>query len=63
MRGDLEQMTLTDIFQTLAMSKMEGVLLVCNPLEQRALYFRDGQVNKKSRKAIRKLVKRYPPEG
>ena len=45
MSGDLEQMTLTDIFQTLAVSKMEGVLVVCNPLEQRGLYFRDGNVN------------------
>lgn len=31
MRGDLEQINLADIFQTLAMAKMEGVLRVRNP--------------------------------
>jgi outer membrane protein assembly factor BamB len=44
MRGDLEQINLTDIVQTLAMSKMEGILRLCNPLEQRALFCRDGYV-------------------
>lgn len=43
MRGDLEQMNLADIFQTLSMSKMEGVLRVKNPLETREVYFRDGR--------------------
>ncbi|MBP8299433.1 MAG: DUF4388 domain-containing protein, partial [Planctomycetes bacterium] len=38
MRGDLEQINLSDIFQTLAMTKMEGVLRVSNPLEQRQVY-------------------------
>lgn len=44
MRGDIEQIDLTDIFQTLALSKMEGVLRVCNPLEERYLYCVDGYV-------------------
>jgi tetratricopeptide (TPR) repeat protein len=44
MRGDLEQINLSDIFQTLAMTKMEGVLRVRNPLEQRQVYCLDGYV-------------------
>lgn len=44
MRGDLEQINLSDIFQTLAMSKLEGVLVVGNPLEQRQLYCKDGHI-------------------
>lgn len=44
MRGDLEQINLADIFQTLGMSKMEGVLRICNPLEERQVYCRDGFV-------------------
>lgn len=44
MRGDLEQINLSDIYQTLAMTKMEGVLRVRNPLEQRQVYFHDGYV-------------------
>lgn len=44
MHGDLEQINLSDIFQTLGMTKMEGILLVRNPLEQRQVYFRDGYV-------------------
>lgn len=44
MRGDLDQISLADIFQTLAMSKMEGVLRVRNPLEERQIYCRDGHV-------------------
>ena len=44
MSGDLEKMGLSDIFQTLAMSKMEGVLKISNPPEQRTLFFRDGLV-------------------
>lgn len=44
MRGDLEQINLADIFQTLAMSKMEGVLRLRNPLEERYLHCRDGSV-------------------
>jgi outer membrane protein assembly factor BamB/tetratricopeptide (TPR) repeat protein len=44
MRGDLEQIGLTDIFQTLSMSKMEGVLRVSNALEERSLYCCDGRV-------------------
>ncbi len=44
MRGDLEQINLSDIFQTLSMTKMEGVLRVRNPLEQRQVYFNNGYV-------------------
>ena len=44
MRGDIEQIGLTDILQTLALSKMEGVLRVCNPLESRHLYIADGYI-------------------
>lgn len=44
MRGDLEQIILADIFQTLALSKMEGMLRVRNPLEQREIFFREGLV-------------------
>ncbi len=42
MRGDLDQMPLTDVFQTLGMNKMEGVLRLCNPVEQRILFFQNG---------------------
>lgn len=44
MRGDLQQMPLGDIFQTLGLTKMEGVLRVCNPVEQRIVYFRGGNL-------------------
>ncbi|MCR9246771.1 MAG: DUF4388 domain-containing protein [bacterium] len=42
MRGNLDQINLSDIFQTLAMTKMEGVLRVHNPLEQRHVYCQNG---------------------
>lgn len=44
MRGDLDQMPLGDVFQTLGLTKMEGVLRVCNPVEQRLVYFRGGNI-------------------
>lgn len=44
MRGDLDKIELADIFQTLAMSKMEGQLRVRNLIEQHELFFRDGYV-------------------
>ncbi|MCA8974175.1 MAG: DUF4388 domain-containing protein, partial [Planctomycetes bacterium] len=44
MRGDLDQINLSDIFQTLSMTKMEGVLRVHNPLEQRQVFCRDGYI-------------------
>lgn len=44
MHGDLEQIRLADIFQTFAMSKMQGVLRVRNPLEERQVYCADGYV-------------------
>lgn len=44
MHGDLDQISLADIFQTLAMSKMEGVLRVRNPLEERQIFCHSGYV-------------------
>ena len=44
MRGDLEQIHLADIFQTLATAKMEGMLAVHNPIEHRQVFFKNGQV-------------------
>lgn len=44
MRGDLEKINLSDIFQTLALSKMEGLLRVTSPLEQRDIHFQDGYI-------------------
>jgi outer membrane protein assembly factor BamB/tetratricopeptide (TPR) repeat protein len=44
MRGDLQQMSVSDIFQTLVMSKMEGMLRIRNPLEQHLLFFNSGFV-------------------
>src|SRR5262245_37049708 len=44
MRGDLEHINLSDIFQTLAMSKMEGVLKVRNPLVERQILCHNGTV-------------------
>jgi outer membrane protein assembly factor BamB/tetratricopeptide (TPR) repeat protein len=44
MHGDLDQICLADIFQTLAMSKMEGVLRVRNPLEERQIFCHGGSV-------------------
>lgn len=44
MRGDLEQIGLPEIFQTLGIAKMEGRLRVRSPLEQRDMFFLDGQV-------------------
>lgn len=44
MRGDLDKINLSDIFQTLAMSKLEGMLRIRNPIEQRNVFFHDGAV-------------------
>ncbi len=44
MSGDLDKIELADIFQTLAMSKMEGQLRVRNLIEQHELFFEDGYV-------------------
>ncbi|MCA8957554.1 MAG: PQQ-binding-like beta-propeller repeat protein [Planctomycetes bacterium] len=43
-RGELDKISLTDIFQTLAMSKMEGILSVHNGLENRLIYFDEDGV-------------------
>ncbi|MHC4515034.1 MAG: DUF4388 domain-containing protein [Planctomycetota bacterium] len=43
-RGNLDKINLADIFQTLGMSKMEGILRVRNALESREIFFHDGQV-------------------
>jgi tetratricopeptide (TPR) repeat protein len=65
MRGDLEQINLTDIFQTLAMSKMEGVLHVRNPLEERQVYCSNGSVRIKvpPRLSLRRLGQRLVQAG
>ena len=65
MRGDLDQIQLADIFQTLAMSKMEGVLLVRNPLEERQVYCHNGTVRVKvpPRVALRRLGQRLVHAG
>ncbi|MCC7396235.1 MAG: PQQ-binding-like beta-propeller repeat protein [Planctomycetes bacterium] len=65
MRGDLQQINLADIFQTLAMAKMEGVLRLCNPLEDREVYCRDGHVQLlvPSRTATRRLGQRMIQAG
>ncbi len=65
MRGDLDQIQLADIFQTLAMSKMEGVLLVRNPLEERQVYCHNGTVRIKvpPRVALRRLGQRLVQAG
>lgn len=65
MRGDLEQINLADIFQTLAMAKMEGVLRVRNPLEERQIYCHDGYVRIQvpPRLATRRLGQRLVQAG
>jgi hypothetical protein len=44
MQGDLEQIQLADVLQTLATTKMEGTLLIRNPLEERQAYCKDGRI-------------------
>ncbi len=65
MRGDLEQINLADIFQTLSMSKMEGVLRLRNPLEERQVHCRDGYVrlHVPARMATRRLGQRLIQAG
>lgn len=65
MRGDLEQINLADIFQTLAMAKMEGVLRVRNPLEERQIFCHDGYVRIQvpPRLATRRLGQRLVQAG
>ncbi|MCK5940532.1 MAG: DUF4388 domain-containing protein, partial [Planctomycetes bacterium] len=65
MHGDLDQISLADIFQTLAMSKMEGVLRVRNPLEERQVYCRDGYVRilVPARLTLRRLGQRLIQAG
>jgi outer membrane protein assembly factor BamB/tetratricopeptide (TPR) repeat protein len=65
MRGDLEQINLADIFQTLAMSKMEGVLRLRNPIEERQIHCRDGvvQILVPNRIATRRLGQRLIQAG
>src|SRR5690606_8648771 len=43
-RGDLDKIDLSDIFQTLSLSKMEGILRVENAVECREIYFHEGAV-------------------
>lgn len=65
MHGDLERIQLADIFQTLSMSKMQGVLRVRNPLEERQLYCEDGhvQVLAPTRATVRRLGQRLVRAG
>jgi tetratricopeptide (TPR) repeat protein len=65
MRGDLDQISLADIFQTLAMAKMEGLLRIRNPLEQRMLHFHDGFVRilVPNRVVVRRLGQRLVHAG
>ncbi len=60
MRGDLEKIRLADIFQTFSMSKMQGVLRVRNPLEERQVFCSDGYVRvlAPARVALRRLGQR-----
>lgn len=43
-RGELDKISLSDIFQTLSMSKMEGILRVHNSLESRDIFFHEGVI-------------------
>jgi outer membrane protein assembly factor BamB len=65
MRGDLDQISLSDIFQTLAIAKMEGLFRVRNPLEQRLLHFRNGfvRIMVPNRVASRRLGQRLVQAG
>lgn len=65
MHGDLEQINLTDIFQTLAMAKMEGLLQVRGPVAERLLFFRDGhlQILVPPRVATRRVGQRLLQAG
>lgn len=65
MHGDLDQISLADIFQTLAMSKMEGVLRVRNPLEERQIFCHDGYVRilVPTRLTLRRLGQRLIQAG
>lgn len=44
MQGDLEQIQLADVLQTLATTKMEGTMRIRNPLEDRHAYCKDGRI-------------------
>lgn len=65
MRGDLEQMHLADIFQTLGMAKMEGLLKISNPVDHRLVHFQDGEVRilVPPRSATRRLGQRLVQAG
>ena len=65
MHGDLDQICLADIFQTLAMSKMEGVLRVRNPLEERQIFCHGGYVRilVPTRLTLRRLGQRLIQAG
>src|SRR5690606_3163369 len=65
MHGDLDQISLADIFQTLGMSKMEGVLRVRNPIEDRQIHVRDGylRAHVPPRLALRRLGQRLVRAG
>lgn len=64
-RGNLEEIQLADIFQTLAMSKLEGTLRVRTPIEHREVLFKDGAVRcfTPLRAGTRRLGQRLIREG
>ncbi len=64
-RGDLDKINLSDIFQTLSMSKMEGVLRVRHLLETREIFFHEGQVRYQfpSRSELKRLGQRLIRSG
>lgn len=65
MRGDLDQINLSDIFQTLALTKMDGLLRVRNPVEERLVCFQNGRARLllPQRVASRRLGQRLVQAG
>lgn len=65
MRGDLDQINLADIFQTLAMSQLRGVLRVRNALDERQVYCSNGyaRILVPNRVTLRRLGQRMVQAG
>jgi len=45
LKGDLTNVNLADIFQTLAMNLQEGVLIITNESRVKKIYFKDGKIS------------------
>jgi len=45
LKGDLTNVNLADIFQTLAMNLQEGVLIITNESRIKKIYFKDGKIS------------------